>query len=238
MARAGIMPLDEAERAIRERRVQLDSRVAVEALTPVHPTSRVTVDGHPVSLSWQTRVLMLNKPPGVISHGRDPEGGGTVFDVLRALISPELQRTGWHAVGRLDRDTTGLLLFTNDEQFVAHATAPETHLPKRYVARVGVKVDDAKLAPLRNGVRIDDGELTRPAKAMPRGDDSVELTLTEGRFHQVKRMLNAAGLPTLALHREAVGELMVDVEVGSFRVLTDAEVKDLLGFTPRRYEQK
>jgi len=230
------MPLDEAELAIREKRVHLDSRVAVEALSPVHPKSKVTVDGHPVSLAWRTRVLMLNKPMGVISHGKDPEGGGTVFDALRAVLPADLLRFGWHAVGRLDRDTTGLLFFTNDEQFVAHATAPTTHLPKRYIARVGVKVDVAKLAPLRKGVVIDDGALTLPAKAEPRGEDSVELTLTEGRFHQVKRMLNAVGLPTLALHREAVGSLVVDVDLGAYRALSDDEILKALGFTPRKQE--
>jgi 23S rRNA pseudouridine2605 synthase/16S rRNA pseudouridine516 synthase len=174
---------------------------------------------------------MLHKPAGVVTHGSDPEGIGTVFDVLQAALPSDLHRFGWHAVGRLDRDTTGLLLFTNDERFVGHATSPDTHLAKRYVAKVGALVDDAKLEPLRRGVRIDDGELTRPAKAKARGDDSVELTLTEGRFHQVKRMLNAVGLPTLALHREAVGALELDVPVSSYRALSDDEVAKKLGFT-------
>lgn len=202
-------------------------------MAPVHPHSRVTVDGHAVSLAFRTRVLAFHKPAGVVSHGSDPEGIGTVFDALRAALPPELQRFGWHAVGRLDRDTTGLLLFTNDEKFVAHATNPETHLPKRYVARVGAKVKDEKLEPLRRGVKLDDGELTRPAKAKPRGDDAVELVLTEGRFHQVKRMLNVVGLPTLALHREAVGTLELDVPLGAFRELSDEEVKTRLNFVPR-----
>ena len=135
----------------------------------------------------------------------------------------------------LDKDTTGLLLFTNDERFVTHATSPDTKLPKRYVARVGSRADEAKLAALRAGVRIDrDGPLTRPARAQLRGDDSVELVLTEGRFHQVKRMLNAVGLPTLALHREAVGALALDVSPGALRVLTDDEVRGALNFSASR----
>ena len=178
-------------------------------------------------------MLTFHKPAGVVTHGSDPEGIGTVFDALRAALPPELQSFGWHAVGRLDRDTTGLLLFTNDEQFVAHATAPATHLPKRYVATVGVKVSDAKLEPLRRGVKLDGGVLTLPAVAKPRGDDAVELVLTEGKFHQVKRMLNVVGLPTLQLHREAVGQLVLDVPVGACRVLSNGEVSALLGYTPR-----
>ncbi len=233
LSRAGVLPQAEAEEAIRQRRVKLDSREVMEPMSPVGPKSRVTVDGHPVSLSWRTQVIMLHKPAGAVAHGSDKKATSTVFDTLRSALPPELVRFGWHSVGRLDRDTTGLLLFTNDERFVAHATAPATHLPKTYVARVGVKVTSEKLEPLRNGVLIDDGEVTRPAKAFPRGEDSVELVLTEGRFHQVKRMLNAVGLPTLALHREAVGELMLDVEVGTCRPLTDAEVREKLGYTPR-----
>ncbi len=232
LSRAGVLPIKQAEDAIRTKRVKLDSREIIEPMAPVGPKSRVTLDGHPVSLTWHTQVLVLHKPAGVVSHGKNP--GGTVFDALQAVLSPELHRFGWHAVGRLDRDTTGLLLFTNDEKFVAHATAPETHLPKRYVAYVGVKVTDAKLEPLRHGVKLDDGEMTLPAKANARGDDSVELVLTEGRFHQVKRMLNVVGLPTLALHREAVGKLELDVGLGDYRALTDDEVSSKLGFTPRK----
>ena len=234
LSRAGVLPLQEAELAIRAGRVRLDSREEKEPMAPVHPHSRASLDGREVSLAWRTRVLQFHKPAGVITHGTDPEGIGTVFDALRATLPPELQRFGWHAVGRLDRDTTGLLLFTNDEKFVAHATSPATHLPKRYVARVGAKVNDAKLEPLRRGVKLDDGELTRPARAEARGEDSVELVLTEGRFHQVKRMLNVVGLPTLALHREAVGLLELDVPLAAYRELSDDEVKAKLNFDPRR----
>jgi pseudouridine synthase len=228
------MPLPQAQDAIAAGRVQLDSRSVVEPMSPVTATSRVSVDGKPVSLAWRTRVLMLHKPQGVVSHGSDPEGIGTVFDALLAALPPELLSFGWHAVGRLDRDTTGLLLFTNDERFVAHATAPATHLPKRYVAKVGTKVKSERLEPLRVGVVLDDGLPTRPAKARPHGDDEVELILTEGRFHQVKRMLNAVGLPTLGLHRAAVGTLELDVAVGTLRQVTDDEVRRRLGFEPRR----
>jgi 23S rRNA pseudouridine2605 synthase/16S rRNA pseudouridine516 synthase len=213
--------------------VRLDAREEKEPMAPVHPHSLSSLDGREVSLAWRTRVLQFHKPAGVVTHGSDPEGIGTVFDALRSVLAPELQGFGWHAVGRLDRDTTGLLLFTNDEKFVAHATAPATHLPKRYLARVGAKVNDAKLEPLRRGVKLDDGELTRPALARARGEDSVELVLTEGRFHQVKRMLNVVGLPTLALHREAVGLLELDVALGAYRELRDEEVKAKLNFSPR-----
>ena len=233
LARAGVMPLKEAEAAIRAGRVRLDAREEKEPMAPVHPHSRAFVDDGEVSLAWRTRVLQLHKPAGVVTHGRDPEGHGTVFDVLRAALPAGLRPFGWHAVGRLDRDTTGLLLFTNDERFVGHATHPSTHLPKRYVARVGAKVTEKKLEPLRHGVKLDDGELTRPAKAKVRSEDTVELVLTEGRFHQVKRMLNVVGLPTLSLHREAVGALELDVALAAYRELSDEEVRTKLNYEPR-----
>lgn len=233
MARAGVLPFGEVEEAIHAGRVRVDSQDTTEPLVHVTSKSRVQLDHRVVSLAWRTQVLVLHKPAGVVTHGSDPEGIGTVFDVLRAALPQELLRFGWHAVGRLDRDTTGLLLFTNDEKFVQHATSPDTHLPKRYVARVGAKVSDDKLEPLWRGVKIDDGEMTKPAKAKARGDDSVELTLFEGRFHQVKRMLNAVGLPTLSLHREAVGDLVLDVPERGYRALTDDEVRTALHFEPR-----
>src|SRR5262249_38600403 len=152
----------------------------------------------------------------VVSAGRDRRG--TVFDVLLPQLTEEQARYGWHAVGRLDVDTTGLLLFTNDERFVAHATSPETHPPKRYLATVHEKVTGAMLEPRRQGVTRDDGP-ARPASARVREKGLVELTLTEGRNHQVKRMLAAVGLPVLALHREAVGALALDVPEGCYREL-------------------
>ncbi len=233
LARAGVLPVKEAEDAIRAGRVRLDSRGETEPMAPVHADSKASLDGQPVSLEWRTRVLQFHKPAGTLTHGTDRQGRPTVFDALRAVLPANMLGYGWHAVGRLDFDTTGLLLFTNDEKFVGHATAPETHLPKRYVAKVGAKVIDAKLEPLRRGVKLDDGETVRPAKARPRGEDAVELVLTEGKFHQVKRMLNVVGLPTLELHREAVGDLELDVPVGAYRELSDEEVKTKLNFEPR-----
>lgn len=231
LARAGVLPLRQAEEAIAHGRVTVDARVLREPLAPVVVgQTRVTLDGQPVSLGWRTRVLMLHKPAGVVTHGSDLRGEGTVYDVLVRAMPDALQGFGWHAVGRLDRDTTGLLLFTNDEKFVGHATSPATKLPKRYVARVGGAVTPEKLERLRTGVQIDDGKGTAPAKARARGDDSVELTLTEGRFHQVKRMLNAVNLATLALHREAVGALELDVPEGAAREVTDDEVRTKLHF--------
>lgn len=231
-ARAGVMPLREAEHAVRAGRVQVAGRIVKEPFAVVKPNDVVKVDGHPVSLSFRTRVLAFHKPAGVITAENDRERVGTVFERLQSTLPDDLRSYGWHAVGRLDRDTTGLLLFTNDERFVEHATSPQTHLPKRYVATVQGTASEEKLEPLRRGITID-GQLVRPAKARVREDGRVELTITEGKFHQVKRMLAAVKLPVRALHREQVGELVLDVEEGHSRELSVEEIRDLLGYGAR-----
>jgi 23S rRNA pseudouridine2605 synthase/16S rRNA pseudouridine516 synthase len=233
LSRAGVFPFGEAEAAVKSGRVTVDGRAATQPLAPVKPTARVLVDGREVDLRPTTRVLLFHKPAGVVTAGSDPEGEGTVFEVLSRALPPALQGYGWHAVGRLDRDTTGLLLFTNDERFVAHATHPDTHLPKRYLAKVGAAVTEAKLAQLRAGVPLEPGVTSRPAQAELVAEDVVALTLTEGRYHQVKRMLNAVGLPTLALHREAVGGLRLDVPVGQLREVPPEAIREALRYAPR-----
>lgn len=226
------MPQREAEDAVKAGRVQIASRVVSSPVAAMRPGDEVKVDGRPVSVSAVTRCLMFHKPAGVVTSWTDAEGAGTVFERLLRVVTPELARFGWHAIGRLDRDTTGLLLFTNDEKLVAWATLPATHLPKRYVAKVGSVATAEKLEPLRRGVTLDDGP-ARPAKARIREDGSVELIITEGKNHQVKRMLGAVGLPVLRLHREAVGDVDLDVEEGAYRELTAEEISAGLGFTPR-----
>ena len=232
LSRSGALPLKEAEAAIAEGKVKVDGKILREPFAPVNAQSRISLEGRPVDITAVTRVLMFHKPKGVVTSDHDPQKVGTVFERLGQVMPRELVGYGWHAVGRLDRDTTGLLLFTNDERFVGYATAPDSHLPKRYLARVSGSVTAEKLAALRKGLVIDE-LLTRPAGARLLEDGRVELTLTEGRHHQVKRMLGALGLPVLELHREAIGTLRVDVAEGQCRLLTDSEVESHLKYIPR-----
>lgn len=229
LSRAGVLPADDAEAAIRAGRVRLNGHTVTQPFSPVRPKDRVEVDGRLVDVTGQTRALMFHKPKGLVCAGTDPENIGTVFEALRRVIPQALQGYGWHAIGRLDRNTTGLLLFTNDEKLVAHVTAPATHLPKRYLARVSGTLTDEKLEPLRRGMVLDDGPAL-PARARIRGPGTVELTITEGRHHQVKRMLGAVGLPVLELHREAIGKLDLDVTEGRWRELSAEEISGRLGY--------
>jgi len=193
-----------------------------EPHAPLPPGAVVRLDGALLALEAPEHVLMLHKPAGQVVAGRDPEGRGTVFEHLHAVLPEALRGFEWYAVGRLDRDTTGLLLFTNAPELIARIASPERALPKRYVAGVAGQPTEAALARLRAGLVLEDGP-TRPAQARLREDGRVELTLTEGRHHQVKRMLAAVGHPVRSLHREAVGEVVLDVEAGAWRLLEPRE---------------
>lgn len=172
LGRAGVLPLVEAERAIREGRVEVDGGVEREPFAPVTRASVVRVDGREHRLEAPLHVVMFHKPAGVVVAGTDPEGTGTVFERFRAVLPEVLQGFEWYAVGRLDRDTTGLLLFTNDERVVRHGTSPESHVAKRYVARVAGRPGEQALARLREGLELEDGP-TRPAGARLLAPDRV-----------------------------------------------------------------
>lgn len=233
LARAGVLTQEEAEQAIRAGRVSINGRVVQMALAPVPPGASVKVDGKPVSLDAPaTRVLAFHKPAGVLTSTARQHRTGTVFEVLLPQLPAELASYSWHAVGRLDVESTGLLLFTNDDKLVAHVTSPDTHLPKRYVATVFSTADDARVEPLRKGMTLDDGP-ARPAQVRVRDEHTVEVTLTEGRHHQVKRMLGAVGLPVRALHREAVGGIELDIPEGTFRLLSEDEIREGLRYEGR-----
>ena len=231
LARAGVLTQKDAEEAIQAGRVSVNGRVVKQPLAPVPPDAAVRVDGLPVSLEAPTRVLAFHKPAELLTSTVSQHGVATVYEALLPQLPPELAGFTWHAVGRLDRGTTGLLLFTNDDKLVAHVTSPETHLPKRYVATVFSEADEEKVEPLRRGMKLED-EAVRPARVRLRDAHTVEVTVTEGRHHQVKRMLGAVGLPVRALHREAVGGVELDVPAGAFRLLTDTEVSEGLRYTP------
>jgi 23S rRNA pseudouridine2605 synthase/16S rRNA pseudouridine516 synthase len=229
LARAGVLPQDEATEAIQAGRVSVNGKVVKQPLAPVPQGASVRVDGLPVSLAAPTRVLAFHKPAELLTSTVSQHGVGTVYEVLLPQLPPELAGFTWHAVGRLDRGTTGLLLFTNDDKLVTHVTSPDTNLPKRYVATVFGEADEERVTPLRQGMELEDGP-TRPAKVRVIDSHTVEVTVSEGRNHQVKRMLGAVGLPVRALHRAAVGGVELDLPESGFRLLTDAEVAEGLRY--------
>jgi pseudouridine synthase len=185
---------------------------------------RVRFDGKP--LEARERIyLLLYKPTGYLTTYKDPEGRPTVYDLIRdvdTFLSP---------VGRLDLDTSGLLLMTNDTRFAERVTNPKSHVPKTYLVKASQVLSDAHLQQLRDGIELSDGP-TRPA-VVTRVRDSekythFEITLTEGRNRQVRRMVEAIGARVLKLVRVKVGRISIGkLPIGTWRLLTRAEVASL-----------
>ena len=229
LARAGVASRRGADELIKAGRVQVNG-VAGELNTTVGRHDRVEVDGRRVAPQRLAYVL-LNKPPGVVTTTRDPQGRPTVISVVRhrARVVP---------VGRLDADTTGALLLTNDGDLAHRLAHPKYEVEKVYVADVEGRPSDDALARLSQGVDLDDGRAA-PARARRLGANRVELALHEGRKHQVKRMLAAVGHPVRRLHRSCYAGLRVDdLEPGASRELSRTEVDALrrlvaLGARPR-----
>lgn len=194
-------------------------RTGLKANSSVAPGECVRLDGEILALPGE-RYLMLHKPAGRVCALEDARP--TVIDLI-----PADQRRNLRIVGRLDRDTTGLLLLTTDGQWAHRLMSPRHHCAKRYRVTTAEPLDDTQLTLLREGVVLhDDPAPTRPAEARKVADTELLLTISEGRYHQVKRMLAAVGNRVVALHREAVGgiELDPDLPVGAWRSLTDAEI--------------
>jgi 23S rRNA pseudouridine2605 synthase len=227
----------EAERWIADSRVRVNGaleRTPSRWIDPVH--DRVVVDGRRVGDERPRVVLAFYKPKGVVTTRADPQGRATVYDALGDVGS-------WvFPVGRLDRDSSGLLILTNDHRLGERLTSPDHRVPKTYHARVAGVPDAEALRALREGLPLDDGTLTRPAKVRvlgtPRGgpDTSraegstwLEIVLTEGKNRQVRRMGAAVGHEVLALVRVRIGRLdLGDLAPGEWRELGPEEVKSLL----------
>jgi len=185
---------------------------------------RVTLDGKPVHAGKKI-YLLLYKPKGYLTAYKDPEGRSTVYDLMSGIDQ-------WvFPVGRLDLDSSGLLVLTNDSQFAERLTNPEHKVPKTYQVKASTLVNDEQLDVLRRGVTLSDGP-TRPAIVKRLRDTTkytfLEITLTEGRNRQVRRMLEAVGSKVLKLVRTAIGPVRIgDLPIGKHRVLTEEEIGQL-----------
>lgn len=238
LARAGVASRRGSEDLMTAGRVTVNGVVATELGTKVNTDhDHVEVDGIPVSLADSPVYLMLNKPAGYVTTMSDPQGRACVADLI-----PRANYPGIFPVGRLDRDTTGLLLFTTDGDLSNTLLHPSGHVEKTYIAQVDGRVRDRDLEPLRTGIMLDDGPCI-PAHARLLREDvasrvfggpqsartsCVEVIIREGRKNQVKRMLGAIGHPVLRLHRPQFGPLELgNLAEGSWRMLSESEVQAL-----------
>ncbi len=222
LSKAGVGSRSEARRWIGAGRVKVNGRVEGDPNRWVDlERDRITLDDKPLEQAEST-YLLLHKPTGYLTTYRDPEGRKTIYDLL-----PDRDRYLF-PVGRLDMDTSGLLILTNDTAFAERLTNPEYHVPKTYRVKASKPLSDEELDRLRNGLELRDGP-TRPATVNRLGPATFEITITEGRNRQVRRMVEALEAKVVKLVRIAIGEVVVgELGVGETRTLTAEEVRALL----------
>jgi 16S rRNA pseudouridine516 synthase len=209
------MPRSEAIKVIRWGQVLVNGVKITKTSTHIDPVSEVLLAGEKLVLPGDI-YLMLHKPAGVVSATEDPEHR-TVLDLI-----DHPHRHTLHVVGRLDKDTTGLLLITNDGDWSHRITAPKSHVPKTYLATLAWKLTEEGAEQLRAGVQLHgEKDLTKPAEVEILSGQQVRITIHEGKYHQVKRMFAAVGNRVEALHRERIGEWVLDpqLQAGEWKVL-------------------
>jgi pseudouridine synthase len=226
ISKAGLGSRTEARSWIGSGRVRVNGRLIQ---TPDHwvdlERDNVTLDGRPVR-PQQRMYLLLYKPKGYLTTYKDPQGRPTVYDLIQAIDQFVVP------VGRLDLDTSGLLLMTNDTQFAEQIMNPEYKVPKTYLIKSSDLLTDSQIEQLRNGVELKDG-LTLPALVTRVRDAGkytfIEMTITEGRNRQVRRMIEAIGSKALKLVRTAIGPIRIgNLQIGAWRELRAEERKSLL----------
>ncbi len=226
---SGLFTRSEARATIRAGRVTVDGSVVRSPEEKYDAeTAEIRIDGARINCVG-VRYLMMNKPTGVLSATDDPRQK-TVLD----LLPPELRKQRLFPVGRLDKDTTGLLLLTNDGAFAHRVISPKQHVPKRYRAELDGPLGAEDAAAFAEGIVLSDGTVCLPAR-LELADALVGIvTVYEGKYHQVKRMVAARGRTVLALHRESIGALRLDETLlpGGYRELRPDEIEAVFRETP------
>jgi 23S rRNA pseudouridine2605 synthase len=219
LAHAGVASRRASETLIADGRVAIDGQPTTDPATDVDDRNEITVDGERIHTEKRV-VYLLNKPRGVVSTAIDTHNRPTVVSLIGG-------NKRLYPVGRLDIDTTGLILLTNDGELANRLTHPRYEVPKVYRATVAKHVREADLRQLREGITLDDGP-TAPAKVRQLKPGTLEITIHEGRKRQVRRMLEAIGHPVQNLERIALGPLhLKDLAPGKHRRLSPAEVERL-----------
>lgn len=221
LSECGVASRKEIRQLIRSGRVSVDGAAAASPEMKLDPyKALVCLDGNKIEYA-KYHYYMMNKPAGVLS-ATDDGRQKTVLD----LVTPEMRKIGLFPVGRLDKDTTGLLLLTNDGEFAHRVISPRSGIVKVYHARTEAPVDEADITAFKEGLTLGDGTKCLPAglKLLPDGSCLVEVM--EGKYHQVKRMLSSRGKPVTELKRLSIGGLKLDKALlpGSFRALEENEL--------------
>ncbi|MGM0862374.1 pseudouridine synthase [Bacillus atrophaeus] len=228
LANSGIGSRKEVKKIVKAGAVSIDGKQAKDVKTHVDPSEHeVTVYGEPIEYR-EFIYIMMNKPQGVLSATEDSRQK-TVID----LLAPDDMRFEPFPAGRLDKDTVGLLLLTNDGQLAHRLLSPKKHVPKTYEVHLRSGLSEEDIANLESGVFIEGGYKTKPAKvetiANSEEHTEIRLTITEGKYHQVKQMAKAVGNEVIFLKRLSMGGLLLDpsLEPGEYRELTEEELNGL-----------
>jgi 16S rRNA pseudouridine516 synthase len=220
LSEAGVASRKELKAIIRGGRVTVDGVTASKPEQKVEETAQVLVDGVRVRLQGRV-VLMLHKPAGFVTSTEDPRDK-TVME----LLPPEYQNL--FPVGRLDKETEGLLLFTNDGDLGHRLTSPKHRVEKEYYAQTDGQVDEADIAAFAQGLTLRDGTVCLPAE-LRIAEEGCYVVVREGKYHQIRRMLASRGKPVTYLRREREGTLTLgNLEKGSWRLLKEDEIQNLL----------
>ena len=227
LANMGYGTRKEVKQLLKQKGVTVDGEDVKDSSMHVNPDSQeVSVFGERVQYT-EFLYLMMNKPPGVISATED-NFDRTVID----LLDPLAQHFKPFPVGRLDKDTEGLLLITNDGQLAHNLLSPKKHVPKTYYAKIDGEVTQSDIEAFQRGVELDDGYVTKPGELIilsSGAKSEIELTIQEGKFHQVKRMFESVGKKVTYLKRLSMGSLKLDesLNLGDYRELTVEELNGL-----------
>ena len=231
LSNLGIGTRSEIKKMIKQKQIKINGELVKNGKDQLDPdAAQVTVNDQPVAIQL-TKYLMLNKPQNVITATEDASQQ-TVLD----LIAKNDRVKGLAPVGRLDKDTTGLLLLTNDGQLAHRLLAPYKHVAKTYQATIDGIVNNDTIVRFKAGIQLKDGTLCKPAdlKIISTSEDEkqsqIEITITEGKYHQIKRMFAACGMHVAALNRIAMGPLKLDssLKPGQSRPLSENEIQSLL----------
>lgn len=236
LSKLGYCSRSRAAELIRAGRVSLSGKICRNAEAPVHEATQIAVDGSAIK-AYELVYMMLNKPRGVITTASDEKGRETVYALLNknSAASADSPRPSEHwiaPVGRLDKASEGLLLLTNDSEWGAQITAPETHLDKTYHVQITTVADEEFLRALLRGVETKEGTILRAKRArrLRAGEKNcwLEIVLDEGKNRQIRRMMDCMGVEVLRLVRVAIGPLQLgDLAKGQCRALTSAEKREL-----------
>ena len=223
LSEAGIASRRELKQIIKKGRVTVNGIIAQAPEMKVdEETDSIFVDGKPIARTGKV-VLMLHKPAGVVSSTKDPHDK-TVLDILPTPY----RNMGLFPIGRLDKDTEGLLLLTNDGNLAHHLTAPRHHVAKIYYAKHTGVATQEDVEAFQAGLCLRDGTVCQPAQLEPLGEGESKITIQEGKYHQVRRMMASRGMTVFYLKRLQIGKITLgDLPVGQCRRMTSQELEQL-----------